>query len=110
MMTSFPRTAPPSSPFLQALRQRAGACRTALPSAERYRFPVLPDLQHVQVSAEHNQIGAPAGRKARTEKTGRESAPGHTPPRPVEGRGEHPDAHDVVPESIQRLGASFLKR
>ena len=53
---------------------------------------------------------APAGRKARAEKTGRESAPGHTPPRPVEGRGEHPDAHDVVPESIQRLGASFLRR
>ena len=42
--------------------------------------------------------------------TGRESSPGHTPPRPLDGRGENPGAHDVVPADVQRLGASFLKR
>ena len=61
--------------------------------------------------------GAPAavrrrepGAKRRAEKTGRESTPGHTPPRPIEGRGEAPGAQDVVPEErFSRLG-SFLKR
>ena len=49
------------------------------------------------------------GVKRRAEKTGRESSPGHTPPRPIEGRGEAPGAQDVVPEErFSRLGA-FLK-
>lgn len=50
-----------------------------------------------------------AGAKRRSEKTGRESAPGRTPPRPIEGRGEAPGAADVVPEeSVRRLG-TFLR-
>ncbi|MBQ7666584.1 MAG: GTPase ObgE [Kiritimatiellae bacterium] len=54
----------------------------------------------------------PAGEaaKARHEKTGRESTPGHTPPRPIEGRGEAPGAVDVVSgDVVARLG-TFLRR
>ena len=52
--------------------------------------------------------GAGAARR-RAEKTGRETAPGHTPPRPIEGRGENPGAEDVLSARTQSLG-SFLKR
>ena len=70
--------------------------------------PVRGFGETLRAAAPHRRT--PAERKARAEKTGRESAPGRTPPRPVEGRGEHPGAHDVVPEASQRLGASFLRR
>ena len=52
--------------------------------------------------------GVGAARR-RAEKTGRETAPGHTPPRPIEGRGENPGAEDVLSARTQSLG-SFLKR
>ncbi|MBR1836712.1 MAG: 50S ribosome-binding GTPase, partial [Kiritimatiellae bacterium] len=53
--------------------------------------------------------GAPAG-GARARKTGREESPGRTPPRPIEGRGEHPhDPADVSAERLATLG-SFLRR
>ena len=44
----------------------------------------------------------------REEKTGREVEKGRTPPRPQEGRGEHPDAADVVPAKAQKY-ATFFK-
>ncbi len=47
-------------------------------------------------------------RGERAEKTGRESRPGFTPPRELEGRGENPGAPDVVPLKAQKL-ATFLK-
>ncbi len=43
----------------------------------------------------------------RQEKTGRESSPGHTPPKPIEGRGENPDAADVVTARTQKYGTFF---
>ena len=52
--------------------------------------------------------GRGAGR-SRAEKTGRESEPGRTPPRPIEGRGENPGATDVVSAETQRF-ATFFKR
>ncbi len=53
---------------------------------------------------------AAASGAARAAKTGRESAPGRTPPRPVEGRGEHPmSPADVSAERLATLG-TFLKR
>ncbi|MGI5869775.1 MAG: GTPase ObgE [Kiritimatiellia bacterium] len=48
-------------------------------------------------------------RRSRAEKTGRESRPGYTPPREIEGRGENPGAPDVVPPEAQKLAATFLK-
>jgi len=86
-------------PHAAGRRAAAGAAAAA---------PVRGFGETLRAAAPHRRT--PAERRARAEKTGRESSPGHTPPRPLEGRGEHPDAHDVVPESIQRLGASFLKR
>lgn len=47
-------------------------------------------------------------RDRRHEKTGREVRPGYTPPREIEGRGENPEAPDVIPEASQKL-ATFLK-
>lgn len=47
-------------------------------------------------------------RSARGTKTGRETEKGYTPPREIEGRGENPEASDVVTEKQQEL-ASFLK-
>ena len=50
----------------------------------------------------------PESRKPRAEKTGRESRPGYTPPREIEGRGENPGAPDVIPLKSQKL-ATFLR-
>lgn len=47
-------------------------------------------------------------RSARGTKTGRETTKGYTPPREIEGRGENPEALDVVSEKQQKL-TSFLK-
>lgn len=47
-------------------------------------------------------------RRERAGKTGREASKGYTPPREIKGRGENPDAHDVVSEEAQRH-SSFLK-
>ena len=47
-------------------------------------------------------------RTARSQKTGRETNKGYTPPREIEGRGENPDSHDIVPLKKQKL-ATFLK-
>ena len=44
----------------------------------------------------------------REDKTGRETEKGRTPPRPQEGRGEHPDAPDVVSEKARKF-ATFFK-
>ncbi len=47
-------------------------------------------------------------RKERSKKTGREHTKGYTPRREIEGRGENPDANDVVTEEMQKH-SSFLK-
>ena len=47
-------------------------------------------------------------RRERAGKTGREASKGYTPPREIKGRGEHPDAQDVVSEEAQKH-SSFLK-
>lgn len=43
----------------------------------------------------------------REQKTGREVRKGYTPPRPIEGRGEHPEAADVLSVKTQKLGTFF---
>ncbi len=50
-----------------------------------------------------------AKKESKPAKTGREPRRGYTPPRELDGRGEHPNAGDVVSEDYVRSAAPFLK-
>lgn len=75
------------------------------------RPPVAQEISVKSISdaLPHRRVGGKTSPKPlhRHEKTGRESSPGHTPPKPIEGRGEHPDAADVISARTQKLGTFF---
>ncbi len=87
--------------MIKPVPHSAGRSGTAAP---------IPGREAVTTLARQGKIAkAPKQAKnTRSEKTGRESSKGHTPPREIEGRGENPGATDVVTEKQQAL-SSFLQ-
>ena len=67
---------------------------------------VSPMRAALGAAAPGRRAGAGAPRR-REDKTGRETEKGRTPPRPQEGRGEHPDAPDVVSEKTRKFATFF---